>query len=71
MPDLSEFKAEAVIGPPNTDALASQLAEYPGGAYVRILRHGQDYALQVCDINGDGGDPLDDSHPCPGSPGCP
>lgn len=71
MPDLSQFKAEAVIGPPNTEQLARDLAEYGSEAIIRILRHGQDYALQVVTASGDGGDPLNDSKNCPGSPGCP
>lgn len=66
-----DFKAEAVIGPPNSQQVAAELAEYGEDAYIRILRHGQGYALQVCNAAGEGGDPINDSHPCPGSPGCP
>lgn len=66
-----DFKAEAVIGPPNTQGIAVELAEYGEDAYIQILRHGHGYALRVCNAAGEGGDPFNDSKQCPGSPGCP
>ena len=46
--------------------------EYAGpNARLRILKDGDKYYVQFVGPDGEGGDPLNDSHPCPGSPGCP
>jgi len=53
--------------------LHQQLGEYGvSKAYlaVTIGEDGMGY-LQVSDGQGHGDDPLNDSHVCPGSPGCP
>jgi L-arabinose isomerase len=56
---------------PSIDALRAALAEYPGPAtQLSIVQHGAKYELVVCEVGGDG-DPINDSHLCPGSPGCP
>jgi hypothetical protein len=48
-----------------------QRDEYAGpGARLRILKDGKKMYVQVCAADGEGGDPINDSHPCPGSPGC-
>ncbi len=49
-----------------------QYNEYAGpGKRLRILKDGKKLWVQVVGPDGIGGDPLDNSHPCPGSPGCP
>jgi len=51
-------------------ALRAALAEYPGDdTRVKIRKNDHGYELMVCDADGDG-DAINDSHPCPGSPGC-
>jgi hypothetical protein len=46
-------------------------AEYAGpGAQLRILKQGNKHFMQFCAGDGDGGELINDSHPCPGSPGC-
>lgn len=54
--------------------LHRQLAEYGlGHAYLAVTIAGDPPVgyLQVSDGAGHGDDPLNDSHVCPGSPGCP
>ena len=65
-------KAIAVFQGVTVQRVADDLAEYDAStARILILKDGNDYYLQVKSATGDGGDPLNDSHPCPGSPGCP
>lgn len=58
-------------------AFDAQRAKYAGpDAQFRILTKGNKYYVQFCGpkVDGkyaDGGDPINDSHLCPGSPGCP
>jgi hypothetical protein len=52
--------------------VAKELEEYgPAVARIILLTDGKGYFLQVKAETGDGGGPLNESHPCPGSPGCP
>lgn len=58
-------------GPDFWAAFDAQRAEY-GDGRLKILRHGDKRYIQVCSLDGtDGGDPINDAHLCPGSPGCP
>jgi len=52
--------------------LYADLGEYlaRGAARVKILKDGDKHFLQVVSIHGDGGDPINEAKPCPGSPGC-
>lgn len=55
-------------------ALHQQLGEYGvSKAYLAVTIEGDPPVghLQVSDGQGRGDDPLNDSHVCPGSPGCP
>lgn len=55
----------------SVDKLRVALMEYTAtDTRVKVLTNGREYWLQVCDTDGKGGDPINDSHPCPGSPGC-
>lgn len=42
---------------------------------AQVIHHAEEtgvkFYIQVKAQHGDGGDPNDSSHPCPGSPGCP
>jgi len=52
-------------------AFDAQRAEYAGPtARFKILKQGKRYLVQFCATDGSGGDPINDSHLCPGSPGC-
>ncbi len=48
------------------DALRDRLNEYPTLEFLIIKRDGKDFYIDTPA----GGDPINDSHPCPGSPGC-
>jgi hypothetical protein len=49
----------------------TQRAEYAGpGAQFKIFKAGKHRLIQFCDADGNGGDPLNDSLVCPGSPRC-
>ncbi len=51
--------------------VAADLGEYGSTeSFIVILKDGKNYYLQVKSVDGDGGDPLNDSKVCPGSPGC-
>jgi hypothetical protein len=53
------------------DAFDAQRDEYAGpDARLILMKQGAKYYVCVKGADGDGGDPLNDSHPCPGSPGC-
>lgn len=72
-PTPDKFQAIAVFDRPTLERLQADLDTYlalPGDVYLRLKQHGHDYALQVCDENENGGGDLNDSHVCPGSPGC-
>ena len=59
------------VDPAFWTAFDEQRAEYAGpGAQLRLLSKGHERFIQFCDENGIGGDPLDDSFVCPGSPRC-
>ncbi len=52
-------------------AFDAQRDEYAGpGARLRVLKDGKKVYVQIVKEDGDGGDPINESHPCPGSPGC-
>ncbi len=52
-------------------AFDAQRAEYAGtDARFKILAKGNKYYIQFCGADGNGGDPINESHVCPGSPGC-
>jgi hypothetical protein len=52
-------------------AFDAQRAEYAGpGAAFKILKDGPKFLIQFCGADGEGGDPLNDSLVCPGSPRC-
>lgn len=54
----------------SVDKLRKALAEYTApDTRVKIQTNGEQYWLLVCDPDGTG-DPINDSHVCPGSPGC-
>lgn len=58
-------------GGKTVQTVARELMEYgPTTARILILTDGKGYFLQVKAAEGEGGDPNDSSHPCPGSPGC-
>jgi hypothetical protein len=47
-------------------AFDAQRAEYPGpDARLQIFKKDGDTVVRICAANGDGGDPIDDSHVCP------
>lgn len=49
----------------------AQRAEYAGpDARFKILKDGDRYFVQFCNADGDGGTAINESHICPGSPGC-
>lgn len=50
--------------------VAAELQEYGPGARLFFLKKGSEYFVQVKAAAGEGGDPNNNSHPCPGSPGC-
>jgi hypothetical protein len=54
------------------DAIVAELNEYEGDPTrrLKVKKQGNDYFLQAC-TDTDGGGNENDSHPCPGSPGCP
>ena len=61
---LCYFEGESV------EKLRAALAAYPApDTRVKIQTNGAAYWLLVCDPDGKG-DPINDSHVCPGSPGC-
>ncbi len=66
---MSEFKVVAYFGPESKKALVDRIAEYPPDALLFLMKHGDSYAFAV-EGQGDD-DPINDSHVCPGSPGCP
>jgi hypothetical protein len=71
---MPEFVAIAVFDRPSLEQLKADLDKYlaqPGEAYMLVKQHRHDYAVQVCDENGNGGDNINAGKPCPGSPGCP
>ena len=51
-------------------AFKRQLAEYPGDDAMLTLWKDERGAYWVGVCDSEGGDPINDSHPCPGSPGC-
>ena len=54
------------------DQLIADRAKYPGDDVVlRFIKSGDDHLMQVWDLGGYGGDPIDQSGQCPGAPGCP
>jgi hypothetical protein len=64
--------AIAVFSGASVNQLRTDLELYSGpDAIVRLYKDGDSYLLQVCDADGSGGDPINESRPCPGSPGCP
>lgn len=70
---MPEFKTRAVLDRASCEELLADLSKYlamPGDVYLRIKEHGNDFAVQVCAENGDGGDDINRSGQCPGSPGC-
>ena len=70
MPE-TEPKALCYFDGATVAAVAHDLAEYGHTALIIVLKQVTEYYLQVHDENGIGGDPYNQSHPCPGSPGCP
>ena len=67
---MPESRAVCVFRGQSITALRDALAEYPGDdTYIRVTQHGTSYTLVVCNAQGEG-EPINDSHPCPGSPGC-
>lgn len=56
----------------SVERLYLEIGEYlsKGVTRVKVLKDGDQHFFQVCDENGDGGDPINDAKPCPGSPGC-
>lgn len=54
----------------SVEKLRDALAEYTApDARVKVQTNGEQFWLLVCDADGKG-DPINDSHVCPGSPGC-
>jgi hypothetical protein len=52
-------------------AFDAQRDEYAGpGARLKVLKKGDQLYVQICGADGEGGDPLNEAKPCPGSPGC-
>jgi hypothetical protein len=71
---MMAYKPKAVFDRPTLEKLAADLAKYlakSGEVYMRLKQDGRKYAVQVCDEGGNGGDDLNATKPCPGSPGCP
>ena len=61
------FKTVAYFDSVARDALVARIAEYGPEAKLFLLKHGDSYAFSV---EGDDDDPINNSHICPGSPGC-
>lgn len=75
----NDAKAVCYFEGESLDELRIRLGEYAEGGRLIVLRHGDRFFLRV--TGGDGADSepdgdaddqdINDSHPCPGSPGCP
>jgi hypothetical protein len=59
--------ALCVFSKETVNELRNRLNEYPDLESIVFSRDGSDFYIDTPD----GGDPLNDSRPCPGSPGCP
>lgn len=70
---MTTFTTRAVLDRTACEQLLADLTTYlalPGDVYLRIKEHGTEFAVQVCNEAGDGGDDINKSGQCPGSPGC-
>lgn len=60
------------FGPGPTARLREKLNSVGEGAGIKLTEHPEDkFKITVVDANGESHDPINDSHICPGSPGCP
>ena len=67
---MPESRSVCVFRGQSIAALREALDEYPGAdTFIRVMQHGHSYELVVCNAEGEG-EEINDSHPCPGSPGC-
>jgi hypothetical protein len=65
------IKTEFYFEGATVQQVLTDLLEYGSeGTRIKILKDGAEHYIQVVSSTGEGGDPLNDSHVCPGSPGC-
>lgn len=71
--DAKGLKVECYFDGESLDQIVAQLNEYQGDPTrnLKILKGPGGKRYLQASTSTDGGDPINDSHPCPGSPGCP